>query len=107
MGNSTNLKPFTSENQPPGANKSRKGIPNRATLLRKWLDVKIKTKNRAGRLVTATVEDEVVLSLIDQAKKGNVKAQALILDSVYGKVADKLEADITGETTTTLVIKGK
>lgn len=30
-----NLKPFTSEYQPPGHKKSRKGIPNRVTFL-KW-----------------------------------------------------------------------
>jgi hypothetical protein len=32
-----NLRPFTSENQPPGWKKSRKGILNRSTVFKLWM----------------------------------------------------------------------
>jgi hypothetical protein len=41
-----NLKPFTSENQPPGHRKSRKGIPNRSTVLKLWMKEFEKQKRR-------------------------------------------------------------
>src|SRR5688500_3556494 len=69
-----------------------KGSKNRSTLLRKWLDAKLKIKHPVtGKDVNVTQEDEVVLAIIAQAKKGNVKAQALVLDSLYGKLASSIE----------------
>ena len=42
MANEKNLKPFTKDNQPPGHKKSRKGIPNRATVFKRLLEIKVK-----------------------------------------------------------------
>ncbi len=96
MANKSTLKPFTKENQPSGESKSRRGVPNRATIFKKWLSVKTDVVNPAtGDTQKGTVQDEVVLSLITEAKKGDVKAIALILDSLYGKIVDK--ADITSD----------
>lgn len=90
-----NLKPFTSDNQPPGAKKSRKGIPNRKTDIDKWLDVKTQIKNPVtDKLERGTVRDEVIIKAIAEARKGNIKALAIILDSSYGKITEKKE--ITG-----------
>jgi hypothetical protein len=98
MGNPATLqpKPFTSENQPPAHKKSRKGSPNRATLFKKWASIKVQDQTPAGETQTVTAEESVILAVFKEARKGNVKAQALILDSLYGKVADKSEIDVAG-----------
>lgn len=71
-----------------------KGSRNRDTLLRKWLETKTSIKNPvSGKVEKITVEDEVVLALIKEARKGNVTAIREIQDTMYGKVADKLESD--------------
>lgn len=86
MANSKNLKPFTKDNQPPGHKKSRKGIPNRATVLKKWLNCTVNVLNPiTGGQTKVTVEDEVILALITRARAGDVPAIREILDSVYGK----------------------
>lgn len=72
-----------------------KGAKNRSTLLRKWLDARLKIKHPvSGKEVSVTLEDDVALSIITQARKGNVKAQALVLDSLYGKLTNTLEAQV-------------
>jgi hypothetical protein len=92
MANEQNLIPFV-----PGQSGNLKGKPkgtkNRATLLKKWLGAKvtITDPNDPDKQRKVTVEDEVVLSIIQAAKNGSVKAQQLILDSVYGKVTEKVE----------------
>jgi hypothetical protein len=86
-----NLKPFTSENQPPGQVKSRKGIPNRSTLFKKFGKVKVDADSLDGEKVTVTADEKAVIAAYKQAHDGNIKALALILDSLYGKIADKTE----------------
>lgn len=96
MANEKNLKPFTKDNQPPGYKKSRKGIPNRSTVLKRWLYGKSQFTNPLTlKKAAGTVEDEVVLALITRAKRGNIAAIKEILDTVYGKITDKHE--LTGE----------
>lgn len=38
-----------------------------------------------------TVEDTVILALINEARKGNVQAIKEVQDTIYGKIADKQE----------------
>jgi hypothetical protein len=95
MGNVANLKPkpFTSENQPSGASKSRKGIPNRATVFKKLLTLK------AEKVLLDATEAEKGLTLVEaaalgqlmSARKGNTNAWKEIQDSIHGKLADKSE----------------
>lgn len=94
MANEQNLKPFTSENQPKNR-KSRKGVKNRSTILKKWLEAKTEITNPiTKKKEKGTVEDEVILGLITQARKGNVKAVGLILDSLYGKLTNKIDGGL-------------
>jgi len=88
MSNLKPLQPFSSEHQP--ARKGRKkGSKNRATLLKKWLAVKVDVLDPAtGDPQKGTVEDEIVLSLISKAKFGDVRAIEQILDSVYGRLTE-------------------
>lgn len=91
-----NLIPFTSENQPPGHKKSRKGIPNRATLLKKWTGVKLDLVNPITKdKERGTVEDEIILALVRKARTGDVAAIKEVQDSLYGKIVEKRETDLT------------
>src|SRR6476646_7255743 len=86
-------KPFTSENQPVNR-KSRKGIPNRATVFKKLLKLKA-----ADILGDDADEAEKDLTLIEaaalgqvlSARKGNTNAWKEIQDTLHGKIADKVE----------------
>lgn len=86
---------FTSENQPK-KRRSRRGIPNRSTFLRKWLKSKVTlpahlVPNGLQGPQQGTIEDHMALALIARALRGNVSAIKEVLDTVYGKVTDKQE----------------
>lgn len=72
-----------------------KGVRNRSTVVREFLDATLKTKNPiTGLEETLTVEQRMALSMIAQVlTKGNVQAWNSIKDDVYGKLKDKLEVD--------------
>lgn len=76
-----------------------KGTKNRSTILRKWLEVNEKIKNPVtGEIEQATVEDSVILALISKARKGDVAAIREILDTNYGKIAERSNIDLTTNT---------
>lgn len=98
MPNPENIKPPKKGEPSRNPNGRPKGAKNRSTLLKKWLSVATTIKNPVTKEVEQiTVEDEVVLSLINQARKGNVTAIREILDTTYGKVADKIEITVSPE----------
>lgn len=87
MANSKNLKkPFTKANQPAGARKSRKGIPNRATVFKRLLELKTKVTDpeKRGQL-QVTLYEAMALGQIQSAMKGNTRAFQEIQDSLFGK----------------------
>lgn len=84
MAGKDNLKPFTSENQPKNR-RSRKGVPNRSTVLKKWLYAETDIVDPKGRKQPGTAEDEIMLALLRRAKAGNVQAIKEVLDTVYGR----------------------
>lgn len=96
MGNESNLKPFSSENQP-AKRGSRKGIPNRATVYKRLL------KMTAGQVLPDATEIEKDMTLMEaaalgqllSARNGNTNAWKEIQDSLHGKIADKTE--VTGK----------
>jgi hypothetical protein len=72
------------------------GTKQRGTILRKWADVGVEIVNPITKeKERATVEDEVVLSLIRESRKGNVQAIKEFLDTLYGKIPALQE--ITGK----------
>jgi hypothetical protein len=80
-----NLKPFSSENQPKNR-RSRKGVLNRSTVLKKWLYAEAQILNPGTfQKEKGTAEDEIILALLRRAKAGNVQAIKEVLDTVYGK----------------------
>jgi hypothetical protein len=88
-----NLKPFTSENQPPASSKSRKGIPNRATVFKKLLDLKVSVKNPADeeKKIKLTMYEAAALGQLQAAMNGNPQAWKEIQDTLHGKMPDKLD----------------
>ena len=93
MGNPATLKTnvFTSENQPSGAKKSRKGIPNRATVYKTILNSKTKETLLNGTQKTMTVYEAAALGQIKAAIDGNTSAWVEIQNSLHGKQTDKIE----------------
>jgi len=74
-----------------------RGVRNRSTVLKEFLEATLKTKNPiTGLEETLTVEQRMALSMIAQVlTKGNVQAWNSIKDDVYGKITDKIESNLT------------
>ena len=79
-----------------------KGTKNRATLLRQWIEANTKVKDpTSGKEIKVTFEDKIELAIILKALKGDVAAYKEIKDTLYGKLAEKIETksiDIKGIT---------
>jgi hypothetical protein len=74
-----------------------KGLKNRSTILKKWIEITTKLKNPVtGKDEFGTVEDKVKLALITKALSGDVAAIKEIDDTLYGKIADKQDIDLKG-----------
>lgn len=86
-----NLKPFTKgeSGNPEGM---EPGTKHRGTILRKWAEAAVDIVNPLTKeKERGTVEDEVILGLIREARKGNVPAIKEFLDTLYGKIPNKEE----------------
>lgn len=99
MAREDNLRPFTSENQP-AKHSSRKGVPNRATVFKKWLTTKIqiddpKATDKDAPKITVTLMEAAALGQIESAMKGNTQAWKEIQDSIHGKQADTLNINVS------------
>ena len=87
MPNANNIKEHTFDKHPEYIGEGRKkGVKNRSTILKKWIEVKVKIKEKE---VFGTVEDEINLALITKALSGDVQAIKEINDTLYGKIPDK------------------
>jgi len=72
-----------------------KGVPNRSTILKKWLSVNIDvTRPDSGKKENMQLSDAITLSIIQKALKGDVAAYKEIMDSVFGKTIEKIEHQI-------------
>lgn len=93
-----NLQPekylITPESRALITNNSRKGIPNRKTAIRKWLDVDMEITDLQGNTKLCKAEDAVILAMIRKAALGSEAAATLLLDSVYGKVKNEPDAPL-------------
>jgi hypothetical protein len=66
-----------------------KGRMSRATIYKRWLELNRKTKDPiSGEEIELPLQDQIVLSLIRKALKGDVRAAQECLDSVFGKNPD-------------------
>ena len=80
------IPPVPGENRNP---KGRgKGVKNRATELKKLLEIKRKVKNplKGGKEETLTVEQSIELKLVHLALQGNIRAITLVGEKMFGKI---------------------
>lgn len=70
-----------------------KGSQNRGTIINRWMKAKSKGKNPVtGEDSNLSQQDWIVIAMIGQARKGNVKAAEFLFDNKYGpmlRMADK------------------
>lgn len=52
-------------------------------------------RNPTGQTFKGTVEDEIILALIDQALKGDVAAIREVLDTRYGKATERQSVELS------------
>lgn len=74
-----------------------KGVKNRATIARKWLEVLDKAKNPvSGEDESMSFEDRMTLSLIRKALKGDTQAYKALMDSAYGQPKQDIDIEHSG-----------
>lgn len=70
-----------------------KGSQNRSTIARKWLEIETSDENPlTGNIEKLEQQDLVILTLIKEARSGNVAAAKELLDSAYGKAVQQIES---------------
>jgi hypothetical protein len=72
---------------PPGAGRPL-GALSLKDRMRKYLELDIKMKMPDGSIQDKSVLDGIILSLLSQAQKGNIKAIQEVFDRNFGKEAD-------------------
>ena len=78
-----------------------KGLRNRSTIVREWLEANYKKVNPiTGQTETLQIQDHIVISLIGKALKGDVPAFKELMDSGHGKIIDGLDVTSKGESIT-------
>jgi len=75
-----------------------KGSRNRSTIVREAIEAILKGTGQQ-------VVDSMTAAIIEKAMGGDVPAFKELMDSAYGKVADKVIADVKSEVTSTDVTK--
>jgi len=66
-----------------------KGVLNRKTIIRKFLEAEEEVKNPINKEKEKLSQAEIMtLSMIKQARGGNVRAFELLFDSAFGKIPD-------------------
>ena len=71
----------------------KKGVPNRGTLLRRLLKLnhKIDDPLNEGETITVTVKEAMTWGIIGKAMAGDVNAYKEIMDTMHGKIIEKVE----------------
>lgn len=89
MGNPQNLVGQGFHTHPERIHPGRpKGARNRSTIVRELLEAVLDGSNQK-------VVDAMTKSVIAEAMDGNVNAWEKLMDSAYGKIADKSETNVT------------
>ena len=93
-GRIENLKPQKAGEPSHNPNGRPKGLRNRSTIVREWLEATESMKNPiTGQSEKLTQYDIITLALIQKARKGDVQAFKELMDSSFGKIPDKLLAE--------------
>ena len=69
-----------------------KGRRNRSTIARRWLEVNQELRNPlTSEIEVMSQEDLMTLALIKKARKGDVNAYKVLMDSGYGSPIQQIE----------------
>jgi hypothetical protein len=91
--NGNRLKVVKKGDPTPNPNGRPKGSRNRSTIVREWLEANLTRSNPlSGKREAMQVQDHMVLSIIQKALEQDVGAFKELMDSAYGKIADKVES---------------
>ena len=91
--NGNRLKVVKKGDPTPNPNGRPKGSRNRSTIVREWLEANLSRSNPlTGKREAMQVQDHMVLSIIQKALEQDVGAFKELMDSAYGKIADKVES---------------
>jgi hypothetical protein len=72
-----------------------KGVKNRSTIARKWLETMQNAKNPiTGIDENLSQEDLITLAMIHKARKGDVAAYKQLMDSTFGMPMQQIENTI-------------
>ena len=107
MPNPDNIKDHSFDKHPENIGHKPKGAKNRSTILKKWIEVAVKIKDKSNPLlkeVTGTVEDQIILALITKARLGDVQAIKEINDTLYGKIIEKTDHTTDGEKINSIIV---
>ena len=92
MAKEDNLKPAWNKGESGNPNGRPKGVKNRSTIAKQWLEVNQKLKNPlTGNEETMSQEDLMTLALIKKAREGDVAAYKALMDSGYGSPVQQIE----------------
>lgn len=106
-GNPHKLTPWK-KGQSGNVNGRPKGSLDRATIVRYWLEVEQDVQNPlTGAPERLDQTGFIVLAQIKNARAGDLGAFKELMDSAFGKVADKSSVQIDAEVKTQDTIKGK
>lgn len=91
-GKIENLKHFSKENQPTKRGRNP-GVPNRATVFKRLLAIKIDIPDPANQAKTlnVTLHEAAAMGQIEAAMNGNPSAYRVIEEALFGKLAEKTE----------------
>lgn len=96
--NIENLNPFK-KGQSGNPNGRPKGVRNRSTVAREWLEVSQKIKNPlTGETQELEQQDIMTLALIKKAREGDVSAYRELMDSAYGKAIQQIDNTVSQKT---------
>lgn len=92
----TNIQPGEVKN-PKGRTK---GVQNRSTLVKKWMNARSKGKNPlTASEQNLTQQDWITIAMIGQARKGNVRAAEFLFDARFGAVLRNVDPNKIPEDT--------
>jgi hypothetical protein len=95
MAKEDNLKPFQ-KGQSGNPKGYPKGVPNRSTIAKKWLELNTNETNPlTNQIENLSQEDIITLKQIEKAKDGDSNAYKLLMDSTYGMPQQQTEVNAT------------
>ena len=90
----SNLKPIPiQKGEVINPNGRPKGVKNRRTIAQEWLTMRSNGTNPDGETTLLSQADQIMISMIERAKKGDTNAAYFVFDSAYGKVANVTVTD--------------